>query len=322
MRVLLLGMSSIAERRVFPALAGLATVSQIDIASRQGKTPASWSKEGKLYTDYQEAMTQSEALLVYISLPNSEHEPWIEQALSAGKHVVVDKPAVLSYASAVAWTREAKRRGLLLAEATVFSFHPHVARMREFFREYGPITHVNAQFIIPPLPSGNFRNFRAMGGGCLNDMGPYAAAVARLFGAKPALLHLSSAPPSDIVDADVGFTLAAQFEGGASYVGQFSFEGEYQNRLLVVGRHGSVSAEQVFSPPPNAPILWRTRRKNVPGEEVQPAADAFASFLHSVIESVLCGEVRKFDSDMLEDARFREQLAAQNAHLNKTERAR
>jgi predicted dehydrogenase len=321
MRVLLLGMSSIAVRRVLPALAGIAPISKIDIASRRGKSPEQWPKAGKLYTDYQEAIAHSEANLVYISLPNSEHEPWIERALSARKHIVVDKPGVLSHSAALTCAQEAKRHQLLLAEATVFSFHPHIARMREFFLEHGPITHVNAQFIIPPLPPDNFRNFHAMGGGCLHDMGPYAAAVARLFGARLTLLKLFSSPPSDTLDVDVGFTLAARFQDGASYVGQFSFEGEYQNRLLVVGRNGSISVEQVFSPPANAPILWRTRRKNVPGEEVQPAADAFGAFLQSVIESVLCGEFRKFDSDMLEDAFFREQLAAQCQNLNESGRA-
>src|ERR1700712_5987019 len=99
MNVLLLGYSSIAQRRVVPALAAIGAVAGIDIAS-VSKTPAAgWPKAGTHYRDYDEALARSGADLVYISLPNSMHDAWIAACLAAGKHVVVDKPATLTLAS-------------------------------------------------------------------------------------------------------------------------------------------------------------------------------------------------------------------------------
>ena len=49
----------------------------------------------------------------------------------------------------------------------------------------------------------------------------------------------------------------------ASFSGHFSFEGEYQNRLLVVGRSGSVIIERVFTPPADHQMEWRRRVRNV-----------------------------------------------------------
>ena len=40
---------------------------------------------------------------------------------------------------------------------------------------------VEARFVIPKLPNKNFRNHIKFGGGCLLDMGSYAAAVFRMY---------------------------------------------------------------------------------------------------------------------------------------------
>ena len=50
---------------------------------------------------------------------------------------------------------------------------------------------------------------------------------------------------------------------GGVFSGHFSFEGEYQNRLLVVARSGSVIIERVFSPPADHRMEWRRRVRNV-----------------------------------------------------------
>src|SRR5579864_4543387 len=158
MRLLVLGFSSIAERRVIPAAAGVAAIDEISIASRSRPQPAGWPKAGRFFADYEAALHDGDPDLVYLSLPNAMHDRWVMAALAAGKHVIVDKPAMMTLEASRRGVGEAQRRGRLFAEATVFGHHPQFEQLATFLTETGPLTHVAAQFIIPPLPIANFRN--------------------------------------------------------------------------------------------------------------------------------------------------------------------
>jgi NDP-hexose-3-ketoreductase len=319
MHAVIIGLGSIAQRRVLPALGALPGIAAIDIASRSKEPPAIWPKQGAFYRNYAQALAQSPAQLVYISLPNADHVQWIEAALAAGKHVVVDKPAALTLKEAHACCETAAKRGLLLAEATVFSYHAQFTPLADFFAEYGPLTHVSAQFIIPPLPAENFRNYAKAGGGCLADMGPYAAAIGRLLGgSSPDEIHAVAAPADPKLDVDIGFSFAARYASGLQYVGQFSFESEYQNRLSLVGKRGSIAVERVFSPPPDQELTWQVRRANAATEEKRSASDGFALFLAAALDAIATGDHKRFVDDLLGDAAFRDRIASAISYQDRT----
>ena len=311
MRLLILGFSSIAERRVIPAASAVAAIGEISIASKSRDRPASWPKQGAFFTDYERALRESGADIVYLSLPNAMHEQWTLAALAAGKHAVVDKPAMMTREAAERAVAEARRRKLLLAEATVFGHHPQFEALDNFIAEHGPLTAVDAQFIIPPLPSGNFRNHLELGGGCLLDMGPYAAATMRLLGGGPPSQVTALAggvhPESGV---DMGFSVLARLHNGAAFSGHFSFEGEYQNRLLIVGRSGSVITERVFSPPADHKMEWRRRIHNTESVVTSEAADTFARFLGAVTGAVAGVDHEGFYRDLLADAACRAAIAS------------
>jgi NDP-hexose-3-ketoreductase len=305
---LILGYSSIARRRVIPALGGLDGVDCIDVASLSKKEPADWPKSGKLFSSYETALADSQAELVYVSLPNALHERWIEAALASGRHVVVDKPAALSLAAAERLLALAAAKNLLLAEATVFNSHPQFAALAQDASTFGPLTHIVAQFMIPPLPAGNFRTRGDMGGGCLADMGPYAAAVARLFGDELETLCCLPAPRYADTDIDMGFSLAARFRNGLRYVGHFSFETEYQNSLTVIGRNGAMTTDRVFSPPPDMPMTWQMRVQNVATQRIFDPCDTFQLFFRKVLAALAAKGHAPLRNDMLSDAVFRHAL--------------
>jgi len=308
MHLLFLGLSSIVERRALPAAEGLDAIHTISIASRSRAEPGvQWSKRGRFFTDYAPAIAESGADALYVSLPNNLHEQWAFAGLQAGKHVIVDKPAFLSVEASQRAIAEAKISGLLLAEATVFSWHPHAAALTDFLGEHGPATHIDAHFIIPPLLATNFRNRAELGGGCLNDMGPYAAAVVRLFGdgGGDQLFAIGSRHGG----VDTGFSLLVRCGNGALMTGHFSINAEYQNRLLITTRIGSVMVERVFSPPADQPVALRRRLRNT--EEiinVEPA-DSFGRFLDAASATKDSKDFEPFYSDLQADAVFRARIA-------------
>jgi dTDP-3,4-didehydro-2,6-dideoxy-alpha-D-glucose 3-reductase len=311
MRLLVLGYSSIAERRVIPAAGEVAAIGEISIASKSRKEPdADWPKRGRFFSDYHHALNESGADAVYLSLPNALHEEWVHAALAAGKHVIVDKPALVSEEASKRAVVAARQAGLLLAEATVFTYHPHLDRLLAFVREVGPLTHVDAQFIIPPLPISNFRNHPDLGGGCLLDMGPYAAGLVRLFGnGAPEGVQAFAGGRHPETGVDMGFSLLARLGNGALLSGQFSFEGEYQNRVIVVARSGSVVTERLFSLPANQKVVWQRRIRNTEDQVTFEPADSFARFLDAASHAIASRSYESFYRDLLADAAFRARLS-------------
>jgi NDP-hexose-3-ketoreductase len=310
MRLLILGYSSIAQRRVLPAAAGVAAFEEISIASKSRPRPDGWPKAGRFFSDYDAALRESNADIVYLSLPNAMHEQGVMTALAAGKHVIVDKPAMMTLEASKRAVSAARRANCLLAEATVFGYHPQFERLADFIAEHGPLTHVDALFIIPPLPIANFRNHAELGGGCLLDMGPYAAGVTRILGGGPpsqvTALDGGRHPETGV---DMGFSVQARLKNGGVFSGHFSFEGEYQNRLLVVGRSGSVIIERVFSPPADLQMEWHRRLRNVESVVTFEPADTFARFLESACHAIDGNDHDRFYRDLLEDAECRERIA-------------
>jgi predicted dehydrogenase len=307
MLLLILGYSSIAERRVIPAAAKVEAISQISIASKSRPEPGEgWPKRGVFFNDYDTALRESHSDIVYLSLPNAMHEHWVLAALAAGKHVIVDKPAMVTLDASERAAKEARRANRVLAEATVFGYHPHFEALNDFIAENGPLTHIDAQFIIPPLPIANFRNHKELGGGCLLDMGPYAAAAMRILGGGPPSKITALAGGRHLeTGVDMGFSVQARLANGGLFSGHFSFEGEYQNRVLIVARSGFVIIERVFSPPADHRIEWRRRIRNTESVMTFEAADTFARFLEKVTREIADGDREPLLGDLLADAECR-----------------
>ncbi len=305
--VLILGFSRIAQRRVLPALEGLARVGEVEIASRRGRpeTPPA-GKVIRFHDDFATALETTGAELVYVSTVNSEHAEWTERALRSGRHVVVDKPSFLSLEEGKRLVALAKSRELCLAEAVVWATHPQVERCRQIFVESGSRpTRLSAIFSMPPLSPDNFRYRVALGGGALWDLGPYAVSLGReLFAAEPTALRCTTTSHGGLDDVDTAFSLLAEYSEGRSLVGHFGFDTEYRNEVTVLGPSASVRCSRIFTPPPDLENELRVRVGNTARTERVPAADSFACFFAGVIESMGSpGECDGYAETLLSDLR-------------------
>jgi len=62
---------------------------------------------------------------VYIPLPNSLHYVWTINALNAGKHVLIEKTAVLHESELIEIKELAQSKNLIVMEALMYQFHSH-----------------------------------------------------------------------------------------------------------------------------------------------------------------------------------------------------
>jgi predicted dehydrogenase len=256
----------------------------------------------RTFDDYDDALRDGPPDLVYVSTVNSEHGWWTARALEKGSHVVVDKPAFSGLDEARGLVDLAKRRRACLAEATVFAYHPQVRLIDEAYTRIGcrPM-HLTSQFSFPPLPAKNFRYSKTLGGGALWDLGPYAVASARMF-FRSQPQELICRVTERATEVDTAFTLLAVYEGGRSLVGHFGFRTAYINRLELLGPQLRVTADRIFTTPPDLANVIQVWQNDQPIALATQPADSFALFLGEVIEAIDAGRHEPFAHDLLMDA--------------------
>ncbi|MDD5594496.1 MAG: Gfo/Idh/MocA family oxidoreductase, partial [Candidatus Margulisbacteria bacterium] len=218
MHILILGYSNIVKKRVLPALANIALVSQIDVASRSAAAQVELppTMNGLTFADYDEALANSKAEVVYISTLNPLHAGLAAKALARGFHVIVDKPAVTDFPDAQKLVDLAREHRRCLAESTVFSYHPQIALARQaFITAKSTPTRITAVFSFPPRAADDYRYKKSLGGGALFDVGPYAIAPGRLFfQAEPSEIRCQINDRGGEDGADIAFSLLAVYPGG------------------------------------------------------------------------------------------------------------
>src|SRR5439155_9743149 len=133
-----LGVASIATRKVIPGMQKGALSEIAAIASRDLKKAEAAAKElgiGKAYGSYEELLADKEIEVVYNPLPNHLHVPWTARAAEAGKHVLCEKPIAMSAGEARGLIEVRDRTGVQIQEAFMVRAHPQWLKARELARD-------------------------------------------------------------------------------------------------------------------------------------------------------------------------------------------
>ncbi len=284
MKILLVGYSSIAARRILPALDTLGLVN-IDIAtSRPDEVDVSqYRTPCTVFSGYEEGIRASNAEYCYISTINSAHYTHAKLALETGKHTIVDKPIAMQMSGAKELVALSRAKSRLLAEAVVYLDHGRIkgtmAKLKEL--DYRP-RHITSTFCFPPLSKENFRNDPASGGGAVLDLGAYMVSPGRyFFETSPAMVE---AWPTEFQNGmTAGIHVVIMYTSGRSFSGYYSFEGEYQNEMTVSGKNFFVRFERFFTTPPDMETSACGRRDNAECKWIFPADDAFSSWLKRIL---------------------------------------
>lgn len=168
-------------RRLVPDLQSTDGVSVTAIASRElarGRWSADQYGIAHAFGDYQSLLNSDLVDAVYIALPPSLHHHWCIQALDAGKHVLCEKPMALNAGELISMIQKSHATGLRLLDATAWLHHPRTAMMRDQLTsgKLGELRHISAAVsFFEPFQHQDHRRANDLGGGCLLDLGWYAA---------------------------------------------------------------------------------------------------------------------------------------------------
>ncbi|KAL2009991.1 hypothetical protein VTN00DRAFT_5798 [Thermoascus crustaceus] len=172
------------------------------IASRDATTAQKAAKQyhfTRAYGSYQELLDDPDVDIVYISTPNGLHYEWASKALTAKKHVLLEKPFTSNAAEAKRLVQQARDAGLVLEEALHWQFHPAAHAWRQMLDsgKYGKILRTDALMTASPgVPDGDIRWQFDLAGGSAMDM-TYALSFTRyaLHARKPRQILSAVARP-------------------------------------------------------------------------------------------------------------------------------
>ena len=289
LKIGVLGCAQIAMRSVIPAINKIEGLQLIGVASRTADKAKMFAErfgcEG--FVGYQTIIDREDIDVLYIPLPTGLHEEWIGKALSAGKHLLVEKSLAIDYSSAIRMVNRAREQGLLLMENFMFLYHGQHRYVQSLINrgEIGELRCFRSSFGFPPLASDNFRYNKQLGGGALLDAAAYTVRASQFFlgsslMAKAATLHYVN----DGVDIYGGAYL--ENEVGQFAEVAFGFDNFYQCQYELWGSLGKITAQRAFTPGPEfKPKVVLEKQGKIDTIEL-PAEDHFVGLLNVFVRCV------------------------------------
>lgn len=158
-------------------LVGIAgTTSDLD---RMKEDQAKYGIE-KIYTDYDQALKETNSDTVYVAVPNSLHYSFAKKALLAGKNVICEKPFTVKYDEFKELKQIAKEKQLILVEAITNQYLTNYKNLKQSLSEVGEIKIVSMNYSQYSHRYDAFKQGKVLpvfdhkkGGGALMDLNIY-----------------------------------------------------------------------------------------------------------------------------------------------------
>lgn len=241
-----LGTAQIAKACVIPAIVKSVNGKLQAIASRElhrAEALVGKFNQGFAYQGYEQLLDDPLVDAVYIPLPNHLHKEWTLKALSAGKHVLVEKPFAMDASEAESMAAASRDYQRVLMEAFMYRFHPRSTQIKGVVADgaLGSIRFIHSAFTFHVDRDGsNERLFSAeMGGGSLWDVGCYGVSLSRwLVGDEPEIVSAQATYGETGVDTSFIGTL--RFANGALAVIESSFQAALQQTYSIIGEKGAI----------------------------------------------------------------------------------
>ncbi|HVC33048.1 MAG TPA: Gfo/Idh/MocA family oxidoreductase [Chloroflexota bacterium] len=224
---------------------------------------------------YDDVVAARDVDVLYVSLPNSLHAPWVIRAAEAGKNVLCEKPLAPTVADCEAMAAAAERHGIHLVEAFMYRHHPQWKVVQEVLDSgrIGPVRLLRATWTFRLRDRQNIRLSSELGGGALQDVGCYCINLARWFLGEPTRVR-GIASDQQGVGVDTHSAAVLEFASGALAVLTCSFETTNQQVMEIIGERGRIEVPSAFV------SFGDTRVRIVDPDddrtEIVPATDVYA----------------------------------------------
>lgn len=304
-RIGILGAARIAPLALINPAKDNPEVSVVAVAARDRDRAQSFAAEHgipRVYDSYDALIADPGIDAIYNPLPNSLHGKWTRAAVTAGKHVLCEKPFTANAAEAREIADLANQSDRVVMEAFHYRYHPLTLRIEEIIAsgELGALNRVEASLCFPLPKFSDIRYDYSLAGGATMDAGCYAVDIVRTFGGSTPEVVSAQAKLRDPM-VDRAMTADLRFAGG--HTGRIRCS-MWSSRLLemsakVVGDKGRLSVINPVMPH----AFHRLSVRSAKGKRVERFSrrPSYAYQLDAFVSAVLRGErVRTTAQDAVE----------------------
>lgn len=292
--------SEIAFRRFLPALkeAGCFEYAGVAIACKEefvGATDEILAKErakaqsfvdnygGKIFDGYKTLIRSDEVDAIYLPLPPGLHYKWAKESLSAGKHILCEKPCTTALATTEDLMNDAAGKALAAHENYMFAFHDQLGAVNDIVKsgEIGDVRLYRISFGFPIRAQNDFRYNKALGGGALLDCGGYTFKYASMLLGPTAKMKYAQSNNIDGFNVDMYGSAALVNDEGVTAQVAFGMDHNYKCELEVWGSKGTLYTNRILTAPAGFVPEVIIRKGNEEKKRNLPVDDAFKkSILH------------------------------------------
>lgn len=226
-RIATIGTSTIT-RTFIDAAARVPEVAVTTVYSRNGERAAHLAADTGLpssESDLERLLSSNDIDAVYIASPNGIHAQQARQAIDAGKHVLVEKPATPTVDEFRGLVEAASSAGVVLLEAMRNRYDPALGAISDLLPRLGVLRRASLSYCqrsarYDKVLAGERVNIfdPALAGGALYDLGVYPiAAMVALFGEPRSVRAASVAIPGGADGAGVALAVLDGFVVDISY---------------------------------------------------------------------------------------------------------
>lgn len=244
----ILGAATIAKEKVLPAIQKAG--GEIVAIASQSKSVNNLKEQYNIpytFDDYEQLLKVEEIEAVYIPLPNSEHFHWVMKSIEYGKHILVEKPIVLTKSQLLQIKEKASEKGLFILEAFMYRHHPQVKETKRLLDEgvIGDIVTIRSQFHFELADwESDIRMNPSLGGGVLRDIGCYCINIQQLLLEEDVknlqVIHSKKAP------LDVHIAASILYENDVLGIIDCSFYGSFSQNVDIIGTKGIIRLPYAF----------------------------------------------------------------------------
>lgn len=316
----LIGASNIAAK-VLPFIRRVPEIEIVAVAAERKDVARNFAKTHSIetaYDSYKECLDDSRIDAVYISNLTSDHAKTIKMALIANKHVICEKPLVLTHSDAKELFALAESKKLILLEGFMYRFHPQILKLKEIIAsgELGEIKSIRANFsfILYDLAKRPRRMTSVAGGGALFDIGCYLVDfINSVVGPGQFPIEIKKTHRVDPDDPNFDFATAAvlKYQSGVIAELSTSLDMPNLNQWEVSGTRGSVSAlrfdSQGDQPVPIYLVNDESEATLIQCQSINNFEKQFESFARTVLGQA---PAHIQPSESIQNARLLERLSA------------
>lgn len=204
----------------------------------------------KAYGSYDELFLDPSIDAIYVCTPNSTHYDFIKKGLTHMKHILCEKPMVLSTQQLDELFDLAKDNNVFLMEAHKTVFTPLNQYLLEIIQQgtIGLLKAITAEYshnVFEEHPDLNHWVFNSETGGCSADVGVYPIVFANAIVNSPILKHCSKKLYIKDVLCDVGIRSQIEYENGvvATIQSDWLHTPKSKGSALIVGDRGSIQVD-------------------------------------------------------------------------------